>query len=103
MKDVSEFGAIHSLIGQAGMAASKAIRNPYQNNKRGKLGRKTHFSWKNDPGCQFFLQKDMPIFHSPIINYALVPFQTIFAPEIVLYDDQQKKYQGKSDANPLHG
>jgi hypothetical protein len=85
------------------MAASKAIRNPYQNKKRGKLGRKTDFSGKNDPGCQFFLIKDMPIFHSLIINYVLVSFQTIFAPEIVLYDDQQKKYQGKSDANPLYG
>jgi hypothetical protein len=91
------------LIGQAGMAANKAIRNPYQINKRGKLGRKTHFAWKNDTGCQFFNQKDMPIFHSPIKNYVKVPFQTIFAPEIVLYDDQQKKYQGKSDANPLYG
>jgi hypothetical protein len=54
MKDVTEFGAIHSFIGQAGMAASKAIRNPYHNKKRGKLGRKTNFSGKNDPGCQFF-------------------------------------------------
>jgi hypothetical protein len=54
MKDVTEFSAIHSFIGQAGMAANKAIRNPYQNNKRGKLGRKTDFSWKNNPGCQFF-------------------------------------------------
>ena len=35
--------------------------------------------------------------------YAPVPFQSIFAPEIALYDDQQKKYPGKSDANPIYG
>jgi hypothetical protein len=58
------------------------------------LAEKQWFSMKMARCCQLFLDFIMPILQSWIINYAPVFFQSIFAPEIVLYDDQQKKYPG---------
>jgi hypothetical protein len=69
------------------MAEYKAIRNLYQNNKRGKLDRKTAFFRETLPGWQFFLPGFMSIFQKQIKILFLLEFWTIFAPEIVLYDD----------------
>ena len=66
------------------------------------LAEKQRFQVKMAHCCQLIRGFIMPILQSWIINYVPVFFQSIFAPEIVLYDDQQKKYPGESDADPLY-